>query len=79
MKSNLKLISIISLLLTGNFFSYALPQKENDKKSNDQYFIAAYIWPSCHHDERFGNMLWPEGIDEWEVIKKLPSMLETNG
>ncbi|NMB48846.1 MAG: hypothetical protein GX997_00080 [Bacteroidales bacterium] len=70
MKSNLKLISIISLLLTGNFFSYALPQKENDKKSNDQYFIAAYIWPSCHHDERFGNMLWPEGTGEWEVIKK---------
>lgn len=34
------------------------------------YHVAAYIWPSCHHDERFGDMLWPEGTGEWEVIKK---------
>lgn len=32
--------------------------------------VAAYIWPSCHHDERFGDMLWPEGNGEWEVIQK---------
>lgn len=35
-----------------------------------RYDVAAYIWPSCHHDERFGNMLWPEKTGEWEVIKK---------
>ena len=35
-----------------------------------EYYIAAYIWPSCHHDERFGDILWPEGTGEWEVIKK---------
>ncbi len=34
------------------------------------YDVAAYIWPSCHHDERFGDMLWPEGTGEWEIIKK---------
>ena len=34
------------------------------------YHIAAYIWPSCHHDERFGDMLWPEGSGEWEIIRK---------
>ncbi len=28
------------------------------------------MWPSTHHDERFGDMLWPDGIGEWEVIKK---------
>jgi hypothetical protein len=39
-------------------------------KEKNNYIVAAYIWPSCHHDERFGNMLWPEGIGEWEVIKK---------
>jgi len=39
-------------------------------KINGKYSVAAYIWPSCHHDERFGDMLWPEGIGEWEVIKK---------
>jgi hypothetical protein len=32
--------------------------------------VAAYIWPSCHHDERFGDMLWPEQTGEWEIIKK---------
>ena len=36
----------------------------------DAYDVAAYIWPSCHHDERFGDMLWPEGTGEWEIIKK---------
>lgn len=34
------------------------------------YDVAAYIWPSCHHDERFGAMLWPEGMGEWEIIRK---------
>jgi len=35
-----------------------------------KYDVAAYIWPSCHHDERFGDMLWPEQTGEWEIIKK---------
>jgi hypothetical protein len=39
-------------------------------KTNDGYNVAAYVWPSCHHDERFGDMLWPDGTGEWEVIKK---------
>ncbi|MGJ1238591.1 hypothetical protein [Sphingobacterium siyangense] len=34
------------------------------------YTVEAYIWPSCHHDARFGNMLWPDKTGEWEVIKK---------
>ena len=34
------------------------------------YDVAAYVWPSCHHDKRFGDMLWPEGTGEWEIIKK---------
>ncbi len=37
---------------------------------SDECAVAAYVWPSCHHDERFGDMLWPEGIGEWEIIKK---------
>lgn len=42
-------------------------KKQNDKP---EYNIAAYIWPSCNHDERFGDMLWPEQTGEWEIIKK---------
>ena len=41
-----------------------------ESSNNSEYYVAAYIWPSCHHDERFGDMLWPEGTGEWEVIKK---------
>jgi hypothetical protein len=41
-----------------------------DKKEKPEYNVAAYIWPSCHHDERFGDMLWPEKTGEWEIIKK---------
>lgn len=41
-----------------------------ESSNNPEYYVAAYIWPSCHHDERFGDMLWPEGTGEWEVIKK---------
>lgn len=40
---------------------------ENDEPGFD---VAAYIWPSCHHDARFGDMLWPEGKGEWEIIRK---------
>ncbi len=34
------------------------------------YYVAAYVWPSCHNDPRGQEVLWPEGIGEWEVIKK---------
>ena len=43
---------------------------EKRSLQNDEYVIAAYIWPSCHRDSLFGDILWPEGIGEWEVIKK---------
>jgi hypothetical protein len=41
-----------------------------DTSITNKYTVAAYVWPSCHHDERFGDMLWPDGMGEWEVIKK---------
>lgn len=34
------------------------------------YYVAAYIWPSCHDDAIAREYLWPEGEGEWEVIKK---------
>ncbi|MDD4378743.1 MAG: glycoside hydrolase family 99-like domain-containing protein, partial [Dysgonamonadaceae bacterium] len=70
MNNNFRFSIFLSLLLISNF---AFEVFSREKKNNDlenQYFVAAYIWPSCHHDERFGDMLWPEGIGEWEVIKK---------
>lgn len=52
---------ILSLLL---FSRCAVPQNIQD------YYVAAYIWPSCHDEERSREVLWPEGTGEWEVIKK---------
>lgn len=34
------------------------------------YYVAAYIWPSCHDDPLGREILWPDGEGEWEVIKK---------
>lgn len=43
---------------------------EQEETAPEDYHVAAYIWPSCHDDARFGDMLWPEGTGEWEIIKK---------
>lgn len=58
------------LLWFGTFISCTRESTSDEKKVQDEYNVAAYIWPSCHHDERFGDMLWPEGMGEWEIIKK---------
>ncbi len=58
------------LIIAGFVLHYSCTRVDNTAEWNDEYHVAAYIWPSCHHDERFGDMLWPEGIGEWEVIKK---------
>lgn len=43
----------------------------DENNLNDEYYVAAYIWPSCHDDERLGrDILWPSGTGEWEVIRK---------
>ncbi len=44
--------------------------KREDSPSKNDYYVAAYIWPSCHDDPLGRKMLWPEGTGEWEVIKK---------
>ncbi|MCB0686979.1 MAG: glycoside hydrolase family 99-like domain-containing protein [Saprospiraceae bacterium] len=45
-------------------------QTESIPENKTEYNVAAYIWPSCHHDERFGDMLWPDKTGEWEIIQK---------
>ncbi len=41
-----------------------------NKHNKKDYYIAAYIWPSCHDDAMAREYLWPDGEGEWEVIKK---------
>ena len=48
----------------------AVNSEQTDEKTNPEYDVAAYVWPSCHHDKRLGDIIWPDGMGEWEVIKK---------
>lgn len=59
----------ILLILFGCSSGVQSPQQEEKLAKND-YYVAAYIWPSCHNDSLGREMLWPEGTGEWEVIKK---------
>ena len=67
-------LSFVIIVLTTILFSCtpkpATESKTSAEPAKSDYYVAAYIWPSCHHDERFGDILWPEGTGEWEVIKK---------
>ncbi len=55
------------LLLLLSCALVACDKKETEKRD---YYVAAYIWPSCHDDAMAREYLWPEGEGEWEVIKK---------
>lgn len=68
-KYSIELLMFSIFLLLFSSCNMSQEQQKN-VSSNNEYIVAAYIWPSCHHDERFGDMLWPEGIGEWEVINK---------
>lgn len=57
-------------LIWFSLMQFSCSTTQNSKTESSEYNVAAYIWPSCHHDMRFGDMLWPEGIGEWEVINK---------
>lgn len=54
-----KLIPILFLLAFA-----ACTQKRPD------YYVCAYVWPSCHDDSLAHEWLWADGEGEWEVIKK---------
>jgi hypothetical protein len=50
--------------------SVAQSQPKKQAAKDSKYYVAAYIWPSCHDDPLAHKKLWSEGIGEWEVIKK---------
>lgn len=60
---------IMLIILSGCSRGHQPPvAKDNPEKNN--YYVAAYVWPSCHDDSLGREILWPEGTGEWEVIKK---------
>ncbi len=61
-------LMIIFLAITP--FLSSAQQSQMGHPSGVPYYVAAYVWPSCHYGERNASMLWPEGTGEWEIIRK---------
>lgn len=40
------------------------------KARQPDYYVCAYVWPSCHDDSLAHKWIWPAGEGEWEVIRK---------
>ena len=59
----------IALCFSGCNQPATTEQSATDKRNTD-YYVAAYIWPSCHDDSLAHVHLWADGEGEWEVIKK---------
>lgn len=58
-------LSCLSLL-----FSASCKEDPTVSVPDNDCYVAAYVWPSCHNDPKAQAALWKEGIGEWEVIKK---------
>lgn len=43
---------------------------EVTNNQDDDYLVAAYVWPSCHDGTRSREVFWPDGTGEWEIIRK---------
>ena len=39
-------------------------------RTDFDYHVCAFIWPSCHDDSLGRAVLWEEGNGEWEIIQK---------
>jgi hypothetical protein len=64
---SMRLLSLLAGIL---ILGYSCNQEKNESLPNEAYYVAAYVWPSCHYENRNAEMLWPEGIGEWEIIQK---------
>lgn len=62
-------IPVVSVFFFGCSHGVQSSHPDVHSAGND-YYVAAYIWPSCHDDSLGREMLWPDGTGEWEVIKK---------
>jgi hypothetical protein len=66
----IKFSALIVLVILFGCSSGVQSPKQEVKQAKSDYYVAAYIWPSCHDDSLATEKLWPEGTGEWEVIKK---------
>jgi hypothetical protein len=57
------------ILLLCVLFLIAASCAREPRKTDFDYHVCAFIWPSCH-DDSLGRTNWEQGIGEWEVIKQ---------
>ncbi|MDR0814479.1 MAG: glycoside hydrolase family 99-like domain-containing protein [Bacteroidales bacterium] len=64
--------SVNSLIITALVFLLCAcaPRVQKEEAAKSDYYVAAYIWPSCHDEPMSHDALWGEGQGEWEVIRK---------
>ena len=66
-----KIYTILILVLGFHLSNILNAQSQQVNESDkNEYYVAAYIWPSCHDDPLAKDKLWSEGTGEWEVINK---------
>ena len=58
------------MMAVGTLAACCNSKKSTETPQKKKYYVAAYIWPSCHDDTMAREALWPDGEGEWEVIKK---------
>jgi len=70
MKNSFIRLTIFSVMVVLSGCSTGTKPVAQEEKKLNNYYVAAYIWPSCHDDPMGREKLWSEGTGEWEVIKK---------
>ncbi len=40
------------------------------KQARPDYYVCAFVWPSCHDDSLAREWIWRDGEGEWEMIRK---------
>lgn len=68
--SSVRLHVLLMLVILSGCSSGVQSPPQEESAAENKYYVAAYIWPSCHDDPLGREKLWPEGTGEWEVIKK---------
>ena len=65
-RSILASLSLIAIII---WITVPSSAQQTQKPAKSKYFVAAYIWPSYHPDDR-AKIFWPMGIGEWETVMK---------
>ena len=70
MKRDISVKYTLMLAMASFLLSFSCVRNDQAGSENDDIYVAAYVWPSCHYEERSAKILWPEGTGEWEIIRK---------